>query len=53
MPTLTERQLIEFARNLLSAGGATPAEADIVADSLVQANLRGRTAPRCDAQGGP
>ena len=41
MPTLTEAQLVDFARNLLSAGGATPSEADIVADSLVQANLRG------------
>jgi hydroxycarboxylate dehydrogenase B len=41
LPTLTESALAEFARNLLSAGGATDAEAEIVADSLVQANLRG------------
>lgn len=41
MPTLTTPQLLDFARNLLSAGGATASEAGVVADSLVQANLRG------------
>lgn len=41
MPTLTEAKLTEFAANLLKAGGATPTEATIVADSLVQANMRG------------
>lgn len=41
MPTLTESALKEFARQLLAAGGATATEAEVVADSLVQANLRG------------
>lgn len=41
MPVVSEQALLEFTRALLSAGGANPQEADIVADSLVQANLRG------------
>ena len=41
MPVLTNDQLSQFARNLLTAGGASDEEARIVADSLVQANLRG------------
>jgi len=41
LPTLTESNLLAFATQLLSAGGATPEEAGIVADSLVQANVRG------------
>lgn len=41
MPSVTEHDLQTFATHLLTAGGATPDEAAVVADSLVQANLRG------------
>lgn len=41
VPTISSNALLEFSRRLLAAGGATPHEADVVADSLVQANLRG------------
>ena len=41
MPTIARQTLFEFARNLLASGGARDNEAEIVADSLVQANLRG------------
>ena len=41
MPAISENELLRFATQLLIAGGATPEEAAIVADSLVQANLRG------------
>lgn len=41
MPTLTEANLRQFAERLLEAGGASAEEAAIVADSLVQANVRG------------
>lgn len=41
MPSVTEHDLQTFATQLLTAGGATPDEAAVVADSLVQANLRG------------
>ena len=41
MPTLTEQTLREFATSLLQSGGAGESEARIVAESLVQANLRG------------
>ena len=33
--------LCDFARNLVAAGGSTKAEIDIVADHLIEANLRG------------
>ena len=41
MPTLTREKLFSFAQDLLSAGGADDHEADVVANSLVEANLRG------------
>ena len=41
MPVFSEHQLFEFAKSLLSAGGANDDEAAIVARSLVGANLRG------------
>lgn len=41
MPVLTAAKLKSNAAALLSAGGALPHEAEIVADSLVGANLRG------------
>ncbi|MBM82097.1 MAG: dehydrogenase [Planctomycetaceae bacterium] len=41
MPVFTEDTLRGFAADLLSAGGATADEAPVVANSLVQANLRG------------
>ncbi|MDP6443129.1 MAG: Ldh family oxidoreductase [Pirellulaceae bacterium] len=41
MPTIPAEQLELFAINLLSAGGATAEEANLVGASLVAANLRG------------
>jgi hydroxycarboxylate dehydrogenase B len=41
LPIVTESVLLDFARSLLSAGGASEEEAEIVGASLVQANLRG------------
>lgn len=41
MPVYAEETLQHFARSLLESGGASPQEADIVAASLVGANLRG------------
>jgi uncharacterized oxidoreductase len=41
MPTLPPSQLESFARQLLQAGGASVDEAQIVAASLVDANLKG------------
>ena len=41
MPILSEENLLKFSRNLLVAGGIGAEEAGVVADSLVQANLRG------------
>lgn len=41
VPVLSEEHLTRFARALLSAGGASDRDADVVAESLVQANLRG------------
>lgn len=41
MPTIPHQRLRSFARRLLFAGGAAAEEADIVADSLAGANLRG------------
>lgn len=41
MPTLSPAQLESFARQLLEAGGASTDEAQIVAASLVDANLKG------------
>jgi uncharacterized oxidoreductase len=41
LPVFSEHQLFEFAKSLLSAGGANDDEAAIVARSLVGANLRG------------
>lgn len=41
MPTLGDQPLREFAAALLRAGGADEDEARIVAESLVEANLRG------------
>src|SRR5215207_1548836 len=41
MPTLSPIRLQSFARQLLEAGGATADEAQIVAASLVDANLKG------------
>lgn len=41
MPVLSHSALTRFAESLLTAGGASDEEAAIVADSLVQANLRG------------
>ena len=41
MPVLQDSPLFEFGKALLAGGGATQAEAAIVARSLVDANLRG------------
>ena len=41
MPVLQDSSLFEFGKALLAGGGATQAEAAIVARSLVDANLRG------------
>lgn len=41
MPILSEENLLKFSQNLLQAGGIGADEAAVVADSLVQANLRG------------
>ncbi len=41
MPVLESSQLLNFAKALLTAGGALPQEADVVGRSLVDANLRG------------
>ena len=41
MPVLHQQTLLSFATELLSNGGATESESQIVANSLVQANLRG------------
>jgi uncharacterized oxidoreductase len=41
LPSITHENLLSFATNLLSAGGARPEEASTVASSLVQSNLRG------------
>ncbi|HLQ47251.1 MAG TPA: Ldh family oxidoreductase, partial [Planctomycetaceae bacterium] len=41
MLVIAAAKLTDFAVQLLSAGGADSEEAAIVADSLVQANLRG------------
>jgi uncharacterized oxidoreductase len=41
MPTLSAARLIDFGAALLTAGGLGPQEARLVAESLVQANLRG------------
>ena len=41
MPTIQESSLVEFTTALFLAAGVEPAEARIVAVSLVEANLRG------------
>lgn len=41
MPTITPTALVSFAAQLLEKGGASAAEAAVVAPSLVDANLRG------------
>lgn len=41
MPRHSPEQLTQFAAALLKAGGATPSEAERVAEALVDANLRG------------
>lgn len=41
MPIVSERELLRFATDLLQTGGIGPAPAAVVADSLIQANLRG------------
>ncbi len=41
MPTFAASDLLEFAANMLRAGGLDDAEARIVAGSLIDANLRG------------
>ncbi len=41
MPVLTAKSLTDFAKTLLISGGATDYEAEVVAESLVGANLRG------------
>lgn len=41
MPTFAARDLQHFAQSLLAAGGMTNLEAEITAESLVGANLRG------------
>lgn len=41
MPSIAAAELTSFAMRLLAAGGLEPPEAALVADSLVQANLRG------------
>jgi uncharacterized oxidoreductase len=41
MPNLSAQQLESFAREILVAGGVQADEADVIAESLVGANLRG------------
>jgi uncharacterized oxidoreductase len=41
VPTISEADLLRFAQDLLQTGGIAAANAAVVADSLVQANLRG------------
>ncbi|MBX3414428.1 MAG: Ldh family oxidoreductase [Pirellulales bacterium] len=41
MPTIPAQQLIDFSQRLLESGGVGPDEALLVAESLVEANLRG------------
>lgn len=41
MPTFDIDQMKQFAIDLLAAGGTTPAEAEVVGNSLIGANLRG------------
>ncbi len=41
MPTIRADQLTSFAESLLRAGGAAPEEADLIARSLVDSNLKG------------
>jgi len=41
MPTLRAAQLKKIASDVLNAAGATLAEADVVAEALVEANLEG------------
>ena len=41
VPTFSAAELTRFAENLLSAGGLSAAEASLVAESLVDADLRG------------
>ncbi len=41
MPTISESNLLRLAQDLLQTGGLPPEAAAVVADSLVQANLRG------------
>jgi len=41
MPSISAAELTSFATSLLAAGGLGAAEAAVVGDSLVQANLRG------------
>lgn len=41
VPTISEPDLLKFATELLKTGGIGPAQAAVVADSLVGANLRG------------
>ena len=41
MPVLGEEVLLDFARRLLEAGGLSTSEADVIAKSLIQSNLRG------------
>jgi uncharacterized oxidoreductase len=41
MPNLSAQQLESFAREILVAGGVQEDEADVIAESLVGANLRG------------
>ena len=41
MPTISEADLLRFAQDLLQTGGIAAGPASVVADSLVQANLRG------------
>lgn len=41
MPTFSAEKLTEFATRLLTAGGIGPDEAAVIAESLVDANLRG------------
>ena len=41
MPKIDHSQLVNFCKELLSAGGIPPADADLVASLLVKAELRG------------
>lgn len=41
MPTISAQQLTDFSTQLLAAGGVGADEAQLVAESLVEANLRG------------